>query len=207
MASTVGPARCSRLLPYRAWQTSATPRFYSSQSTDRLRAAARARARRDPAATNPEDDEIPMAQRVPLRKPSTGGLGVPGKVPSTNSPGMAIRRSGRVKDVDIHTSASAVEAGDADKAALNRQAHYQGQDSSGRIDLGNPKEDAKAYKERYDNAARRWTSSIIAMPILLVTSYYLFDRRESTPCLSTDIFRTQLTACDSCIGKQAQGPA
>ncbi|XWW92436.1 hypothetical protein V2A60_000359 [Cordyceps javanica] len=39
-----------------------------------------------------------------------------------------------------------------------------------------PKETAEAYKARYKSAARRWTSTIIALPILLVTSYYLFDR-------------------------------
>ncbi|KAL7906063.1 hypothetical protein GGI35DRAFT_482849 [Trichoderma velutinum] len=34
----------------------------------------------------------------------------------------------------------------------------------------------KEYKRRYDTAARKWVSTIIALPILLVTSYYLFDR-------------------------------
>lgn len=36
----------------------------------------------------------------------------------------------------------------------------------------------KEYQKRYNSAARKWVSSIIALPILLVTSYYLFDRRE-----------------------------
>lgn len=40
----------------------------------------------------------------------------------------------------------------------------------------------RAYKERYKGAARRWVSGMIAMPILLVTSWYLFDRRESSAC-------------------------
>ncbi|EGX91876.1 hypothetical protein CCM_06034 [Cordyceps militaris CM01] len=39
-----------------------------------------------------------------------------------------------------------------------------------------PAETAEAYKERYNGAARRWTLTMIALPILLVTSYYLFDR-------------------------------
>lgn len=39
-----------------------------------------------------------------------------------------------------------------------------------------PDETAEEYKERYKSAARRWTATIIALPILLVTSYYLFDR-------------------------------
>ncbi|OAA73416.1 hypothetical protein ISF_00317 [Cordyceps fumosorosea ARSEF 2679] len=39
-----------------------------------------------------------------------------------------------------------------------------------------PIETAEEYKARYKSAARRWTSTMIALPILLVTSYYLFDR-------------------------------
>ncbi|KAI8714117.1 hypothetical protein NCS52_01131100 [Fusarium sp. LHS14.1] len=34
----------------------------------------------------------------------------------------------------------------------------------------------KEFQKRYKSAARKWTASIIALPILLVTSYYLFDR-------------------------------
>lgn len=34
------------------------------------------------------------------------------------------------------------------------------------------------YKTRYKSASRRWTATMIALPILLVTSYYLFDRCE-----------------------------
>ncbi|RSL50846.1 hypothetical protein CEP54_011712 [Fusarium duplospermum] len=37
-------------------------------------------------------------------------------------------------------------------------------------------EKEKEYQKRYKSAARKWTASIIALPILLVTSYYLFDR-------------------------------
>ncbi|KAJ4167574.1 hypothetical protein NW754_011393 [Fusarium falciforme] len=40
----------------------------------------------------------------------------------------------------------------------------------------NKAEKEKEYKKRYNSAARKWTASIIALPILLVTSYYLFDR-------------------------------
>ncbi|EHK19297.1 uncharacterized protein TRIVIDRAFT_69293 [Trichoderma virens Gv29-8] len=43
------------------------------------------------------------------------------------------------------------------------------------------KEEKREYKKRYDVAARKWVSTIIALPIFLVTSYYLFDRRESFP--------------------------
>ncbi|KAM0667691.1 hypothetical protein ACQRIT_003161 [Beauveria bassiana] len=39
-----------------------------------------------------------------------------------------------------------------------------------------PAETADEYKARYKIAARRFTLTVIALPILLVTSYYLFDR-------------------------------
>ncbi|KAF1736863.1 hypothetical protein CRV24_002474 [Beauveria bassiana] len=39
-----------------------------------------------------------------------------------------------------------------------------------------PAETADEYKTRYKSAARRFTLTVIALPILLVTSYYLFDR-------------------------------
>ncbi|KZL70301.1 hypothetical protein CT0861_10963, partial [Colletotrichum tofieldiae] len=35
---------------------------------------------------------------------------------------------------------------------------------------------SKEYRKAYGTAARKWTSAMVAMPILLVTSYYLFDR-------------------------------
>lgn len=35
-----------------------------------------------------------------------------------------------------------------------------------------------SYQDRYKSASRKWTSSIVALPILLVTSYYLFERRK-----------------------------
>ncbi|CRK49005.1 hypothetical protein BN1723_008325 [Verticillium longisporum] len=35
---------------------------------------------------------------------------------------------------------------------------------------------SKEYKKEYNSLTRRWTAGLIAMPILLVTSYYLFDR-------------------------------
>ncbi|KAM0335536.1 hypothetical protein ACHAQA_000584 [Verticillium albo-atrum] len=35
---------------------------------------------------------------------------------------------------------------------------------------------SKEYKKEYNSLTRRWTAGLIAMPVLLVTSYYLFDR-------------------------------
>jgi multidrug efflux pump subunit AcrB len=43
------------------------------------------------------------------------------------------------------------------------------------------KEAEREYQARYKSAARRWVSSVVALPILLVTSYYLFDRCMFSP--------------------------
>lgn len=40
------------------------------------------------------------------------------------------------------------------------------------------KQAKREYQEKYNTKARKWTSSIIALPILLVTTYYLVDRCE-----------------------------
>jgi hypothetical protein len=40
------------------------------------------------------------------------------------------------------------------------------------------KSSQQEYQRRYNTAARKWVSTMIALPILLVTSYYLFDRRK-----------------------------
>ncbi|KAI1264856.1 hypothetical protein F5Y18DRAFT_69098 [Xylariaceae sp. FL1019] len=39
-----------------------------------------------------------------------------------------------------------------------------------------PRFPANTNSKAYKQAARRWTSTMVALPILIVTSYYLFDR-------------------------------
>ncbi|KAK7416784.1 hypothetical protein QQX98_004977 [Neonectria punicea] len=60
------------------------------------------------------------------------------------------------------------------------------------------------YTSRYNSAARKWVSSIIALPILLVTSYYLFDRREFCPTLDPE-FTTNSSVMGSGSGKCSEG--
>ncbi|PTB73903.1 hypothetical protein M440DRAFT_1055037 [Trichoderma longibrachiatum ATCC 18648] len=69
--------------------------------------------------------------------------------------------------------------------STNRSLHKgQGKEADGealrtaerRAEEARAAEERREYKRRYDGAARRWVSTIIALPILLVTSYYLFDR-------------------------------
>jgi hypothetical protein len=46
---------------------------------------------------------------------------------------------------------------------------------------------SKEYKKKYNRTALRWTAGIMAMPVLIVTSYYLFDRRESLVTFSLSL--------------------
>ncbi|KAM3503739.1 hypothetical protein MY10362_004009 [Beauveria mimosiformis] len=63
-------------------------------------------------------------------------------------------------------------------ATLSRrmQAEKDAAASSSSSSSRRPAETADEYKTRYKSAVRRWTLTMIALPILLVTSYYLFDR-------------------------------
>lgn len=44
------------------------------------------------------------------------------------------------------------------------------------------------YRRKYKDLRFRWLTGIIAMPILLVTSYHLYDRRELRTCPAATTF-------------------
>lgn len=50
--------------------------------------------------------------------------------------------------------------------------------------------ESKEYQKRYKTAARKWTSTMIALPILFVTTYYLFDRCTCSSCAHGAIILT-----------------
>lgn len=68
------------------------------------------------------------------------------------------------------SSSSADDDAAAQRAARMHRAAGEEEDAQRR------REAERAYQARYKSAARRWVSSVVALPILLVTSYYLFDR-------------------------------
>ncbi|TQV96982.1 hypothetical protein IF1G_04222 [Cordyceps javanica] len=82
----------------------------------------------------------------------------------TTPPASSPRSGGNLTPSAAAASATAAAAAAAARVRINAEKEAP------------PKETAEAYKARYKSAARRWTSTIIALPILLVTSYYLFDR-------------------------------
>jgi hypothetical protein len=144
--------------------------------------------------------EPSIASSTPLRKPSTTGLGVPSKSPSSSprattastSPGATTTRvspplGGNNTSTSTISQASAAQgdaaaaAAAAVRAAAAREAKLRAARDR-RIDRTAEEEAKKAgeaaYKKRYRGAAWRWTRTMIALPVLLVTSWYLFDRCE-----------------------------
>lgn len=59
-------------------------------------------------------------------------------------------------------------------ARLRRLAQTQDREA----EAAKSADEKKAYQKKYKSAARKWVSTIIALPIFFVTSYYLFDRCE-----------------------------
>lgn len=107
------------------------------------------------------------------------------------------------------SSATALRTAEARESALRaarmrRQAQKQDREE----EAAKKREEEREYRKKYNTAARKWVSSIIALPIFLVTSYYLFDRREFLlPCCWNGIGREEwfiLTLWDSGVGEAAE---
>ncbi|KAL6887505.1 hypothetical protein HDV57DRAFT_488985 [Trichoderma longibrachiatum] len=92
---------------------------------------------------------------------------------TTTTTGSPPSLAGQGKEADGEALRTAEMRESALRAARLRRA-AQRQDR--RAEEARAAEERREYKRRYDGAARRWVSTIIALPILLVTSYYLFDR-------------------------------
>ncbi|PHH65376.1 hypothetical protein CDD81_2480 [Ophiocordyceps australis] len=69
-------------------------------------------------------------------------------------------------------TSSQLQAAEAHDAAL-RAARARRVEAARGMKSG---ESEREYRKRYNRQAFRWTSGMIAMPIALVTSYYLFGR-------------------------------
>ncbi|KAF3056763.1 hypothetical protein CFAM422_012689 [Trichoderma lentiforme] len=98
---------------------------------------------------------------------------------STSSPRISSFTTTGITGTEAGTGSSAAalrtaEARDSALRAARMRRLAQQQDRL--AEEAKKKEEKREYKRRYDTAARKWVSTIIALPILLVTSYYLFDR-------------------------------
>ncbi|KAL6849710.1 hypothetical protein ACO1O0_009253 [Amphichorda felina] len=172
-------AMLSKSLPVTtAQRCTAMTRWYATSRTPKTSAATKKRtATTSSKAFDGEEESI--AARTPLRKPTTTGLGVPSKSPSAPPKPPASKPSNGKPVRPISPGAVPPTVEDAAEQAERRESQLRTARLR-RVDQDAQqaaKEEAqRTYKERYDGAARRWVSGIIAMPILLVTSWYLFDR-------------------------------
>ena len=190
-----------------AQKCTATTRWYATAGSRTPKTSAATKKKTTTAKTSSKTfhgEEESIAARTPLRKPSTTGLGVPGKSPSA-PPRPTPSRSSTGKPVQpISPGAVPPTVGDAAEQAERREsqlrtARFRRVDREAQQAA---KEEAeRTYKQRYDGAARKWVSGIIAMPILIVTSWYLFDRRESVGAL---VGERRADRGYSCVGEPAQ---
>lgn len=131
-----------------------------------------------------------IAAATPLRKPSTSGLGVPSKSPAASSVSSPPPLSSSIPTPST-TPAASTDDGSALAAAAREETLRTAR--LRRIDrekeaarLGEKERD---YKERYDGAAKRYKLVVTALPILLVTSYFLFQQCEcSSNCAPGLVF-------------------
>lgn len=188
--------RCSSA---RWYATTAPKKPQSPSSTSKKPTASQ--SRRPTTNSRPvftlEEEETSIASRTPFKQPSTGGLGVASKSPSDADSNLKSPPSNKSRTVQSATSQQlgdvASLAGDHSLTAEAREARLRTarlRRVDQQAEREREEERQREYKQKYDGAARRWVSGIIATPILLVTSYYLFDRREFVfpPSLSLQRF-------------------
>ncbi|OAA52094.1 hypothetical protein NOR_00687 [Metarhizium rileyi] len=92
------------------------------------------------------------------------------------SVGVRTRRQEHTESARKYVSSPAngtetMEAKDAALRAVRMKRTVEGETKAAMKEAAK-----KDYQRRYDVAARKWVSTMIALPILIVTSYYLFDR-------------------------------
>lgn len=176
-AGTTMATRC-----YATWR----PRVAVSRTTGAASLRAASKTARGGGSAG---KKVPITKPAPLRKPVTTGLGVASKSPTStppaqSTPPFATSGTKRPPLQDTHTTtstaatapedhASAVAAAAAREAKL-RIARLRREDRERKE--AEEKESKEKYKDKYKGMARRWVAGIIATPVLLVTSYYLFDR-------------------------------
>ncbi|KAF7561443.1 hypothetical protein G7046_g2671 [Stylonectria norvegica] len=160
MAATDGPASYLSVAR-RAASTKPSPRRHSS--------AERARPSVDAANTKPREpaDRIGRYPKQPALRASSRGVVEPASHPQTTraqppapQPSPAAMRNAEAREASL-------------RAARFRRATWRQEQAAEEEKKVLAQKD---YQKRYNTKARKWVSSIIALPIALVTSYYLFDR-------------------------------
>lgn len=99
--------------------------------------------------------------------------------PASARPATSAQGSSPAGEPTSTTSRAATRTAEARESALRAaRMRRQAEREDRQIEEAKRRQEKEKYQKRYKTAARKWVSSLIALPILLVTSYYLFDRRE-----------------------------
>ncbi|CAM1508544.1 Fc.00g053920.m01.CDS01 [Cosmosporella sp. VM-42] len=146
------------------WRSSASGPIIASLTTFETRTYRTSAKPPSPETSAEPDRRTPS----PIIRGSTPKTPANPRTPQ-KSPGSAA--SEHVPKPDAVRTAEVREA--ALRAARLRRA---GQREDAAVEAEKKELAKKEYQRRYKTNVRKWVSSIIAMPILLVTSYYLFDR-------------------------------
>ncbi|KAK1703741.1 hypothetical protein BDP67DRAFT_584428 [Colletotrichum lupini] len=102
---------------------------------------------------------------------------VPSPAPTTSSPTTTPTASTPKPAPTVAAAAAAAAAATPAAAPIRPYAPTPSPPRAPEADARpklNP--NSKEYRKAYGTAARKWTATMVAMPILLVTSYFLFDR-------------------------------
>ncbi|KAL9480373.1 hypothetical protein ACSS6W_005159 [Trichoderma asperelloides] len=125
-------------------------------------------------ATTPASSRTSPSAAKAINKPPPGSVSS-ARVPGTSSTTAAAATA--TAEASSPSAAAALRTAEARESALRAaRMRRQAQKQDREAEAAKKREEEREYKKKYNTAARKWVSSIIALPIFLVTSYYLFDR-------------------------------
>ncbi|KAL7939251.1 hypothetical protein V8C35DRAFT_286151 [Trichoderma chlorosporum] len=111
-----------------------------------------------------------------VNKPAPGTISSP-RISSSSTTTKTAASSTAAAEAGTAGSSAALRTAEARDSALRAARMRRLAQQQDRLaEEAKKKEEKREYKKRYNTAARKWVSTIIALPIMLVTSYYLFDR-------------------------------
>ncbi|PTB37702.1 hypothetical protein M441DRAFT_82790 [Trichoderma asperellum CBS 433.97] len=124
-------------------------------------------------ATTPASSKMSQSAAKAINKPPPGSVSS-ARVSSTSSTTAAATATA---EASSPSAAAALRTAEARESALRAaRMRRQAQKQDREAEAAKKREEEREYKKKYNTAARKWVSSIIALPIFFVTSYYLFDR-------------------------------
>lgn len=127
-------------------------------------------------ATTPASSKTSPSAAKAIGKPPPGSVSS-ARVSGTSSTTAAATAEAEASSSPSAAAAAALRTAEARESALRAaRMRRQAQKQDREAEAAKKREEEREYKKKYNTAARKWVSSIIALPIFFVTSYYLFDR-------------------------------